>query len=56
MAKKSDKKTGKKAAVKTEPTDKCVCQYCANHRNHPSKCKKTGKYVGRKAPGCKEFK
>ncbi len=49
MAKKLDKTV--------EPSEnKACCQYCKSHSNHPSKCKVTGKYVGRKQAACSKFK
>ena len=52
MAKKLDKKN--KSVEPSESND--CCQYCKNHQNHPSMCKVTGKYVGRKKAACENFK
>jgi hypothetical protein len=52
MAKKLDKKN---ESVEPNETKAC-CQYCKSHCNHPSKCKVTSKYVGRKQAACDKFK
>lgn len=52
MAKKLDKKNESAEPTKT----KAYCQYCRSHCNRPSKCKLTGKYVGRKQTACDKFK
>lgn len=53
MAKKLDKKN---ESVEPNETKAYYCQYCKIHCNHPSKCKLTGKYVGRKQAACDKFK
>lgn len=49
MAKKLDK------TVESNETMPYYCQYCKSHCNRPSKCKVTGKYVGRKQAACNKF-
>lgn len=53
MAKKLDKNNKSAESNETMPY---YCQYCKSHYNHPSKCKLTGKYVGRKQAACDKFK
>lgn len=58
---KADKAKAKSKKPTVEPVEKpteskCFCQYCKAHKNNPSTCKDTGKYVGRKNPGCANFR
>ena len=50
------KKLKYKAVKPVEQDSELVCQHCSHHKNHPSMCKVTGKYVGRKAAACESYK